>query len=302
MDNISQNNAVIRHRTTNTTTDQTQRHKSCDQSFDGRVINEHNSHGYRRDQDHESRQLMEYECSSGTENIFSAHNSRHRNQCQHCGHLYNTRIDDDIQVMEECNLHSNDDSSEEENVSCFSSVFGCCTRLPWKCLGLLVTTLTNMLFAMRARIDSNAPAGTVFAFAGYQDSIPDGFLLCNGSVLSINEHRRLFSVIGTTYNIGNENGLQFRLPNYYQRFLQGDDTPGIIKEPGLPNIKGTFGTIASENWFQGAFFEQQRINNVKRLHDKASLVGFDASRSNSIYGKSDTVQPPAATVLYIIKD
>lgn len=291
MNNINQCNAVIRRRTTNVLTGQSLNSKPNDQSFDGHVVNDHRSHGYRRDQDHESRQLTEYECSSGTSNVHSRHNAEDKNQCRHCEHLHDVDMDDD--------------SFDEDNVSCFSKVFGCCTHFPWKSLGigtLLATTVTNMCFAIHAYIDSNAPAGTVFAFAGHQDSIPDGFLLCNGSVLSINEHRRLFSVIGTTYNIGNENGLQFRLPNYYQRFLQGDDTPGIIKEPGLPNIKGTFGTIASENWFQGAFFEQQRINNVKRLHDKASLVGFDASRSNPIYGKSDTVQPPATTVLYIIKE
>lgn len=292
MDNISQNNAVIRHRTTNMTTDQTQRHKSCDQSFDGRVVNNHRSHDYHIDQDHESRQLTEYNCYSSTSNVHSRYNTKDQNKCRQREYLRDIDIDDD--------------SFDEYNVSCFSKVIGCCAHFPWKSLGigtLLATTVTNMWFAIHAYTDNNAPTGTVFAFAGQQDSIPDGFLLCNGSVLSINEHRRLFSIIGTTYNIGNENGLQFRLPNYYQKFLQGDKEAGIVKEPGLPNIKGTFGGVAAApQWVTGAFYEHGKLSNVKWLHDKASLVGFDASRSNSIYGKSDTVQPPAATVLYIIKD
>ena len=35
--------------------------------------------------------------------------------------------------------------------------------------------------------------------------------------------------------------------------------------------------------------------------DKAAAIGFDASKSTEIYGKSNTVQPPAIHVLIIIK-
>ena len=38
-----------------------------------------------------------------------------------------------------------------------------------------------------------------------------------------------------------------------------------------------------------------------RVGQEAYLFIFDASRSNSIYGSSDTVQPPAVTVRYLIK-
>ena len=55
----------------------------------------------------------------------------------------------------------------------------------------------------------------------------------------------------------------------------------------------------------GAFYE---IENKKRERisantkpDSNTYMGFSASRSNSIYGNSTTVQPPALTLRPIIK-
>lgn len=70
-------------------------------------------------------------------------------------------------------------------------------------------------------------------------------------------------------------------------------------EAGLPNITGN---VAATNWSDsecntGAFQTNNdlkgRIANYDSRHATAS---FDASRSNSIYGNSDTVQPPAYVV------
>ena len=291
MKKIDPSNAVIRHRPVHTQQNENPCTRHDDNDLDKRVTLRRHHPNPEPVHNQQSRQLIEYQCSSDPEG-----------QCQHCRRRHREEHNDDIQMMDEDNIHSDEDSSDDDQTSCFAKCFGCCFNIPWKTIGigaLIAAASASMGFAANSH---NTPTGTVLSFAGTIESIPSGYLLCDGSLLSREEHRKLFSAIGTTYNIGDENELQFRLPNYYKKFLQGDKKPGIVKEPGLPNIKGTFGTVASENWFQGAFFEQKRINNVKRLHDKASLVGFDASRSNQIYGQSDTVQPPAVTVLYIIKE
>lgn len=84
---------------------------------------------------------------------------------------------------------------------------------------------------------------------------------------------------------------------------------GTMVEAGLPNVKGTFiaalrdgFTNNSANKITGAFYEngtttgEESYNSISTnvgIPSGGAPFGFDASRSNSIYGRSTTVQPPA---------
>lgn len=73
---------------------------------------------------------------------------------------------------------------------------------------------------------------------------------------------------------------------------------------GLPNISGTFGSGCLMNWqdsyASGAFYRatlSQYPQNAGGTDGGSNVgIGFQASRSNSIYGNSSTVQPPAYRV------
>lgn len=70
---------------------------------------------------------------------------------------------------------------------------------------------------------------------------------------------------------------------------------------GLPNITGTFGGLRGGDGtaLSGAFSSlNEGINQAWTGHDYyiPRKIYFDASDSNSIYGNSDTVQPPAYVV------
>lgn len=71
---------------------------------------------------------------------------------------------------------------------------------------------------------------------------------------------------------------------------------------GLPNIKGAFNATElhdGEPWTSGAFTTSSGVTRKtpNATSDQSQNgFGFDASRSNSIYGKSTTVQPPAYVV------
>jgi hypothetical protein len=100
-------------------------------------------------------------------------------------------------------------------------------------------------------------------------------------------------------------------------FIEGSATAGTVKEAGLPNITGSvdnignrsgyhFGISVNDASFDGAFVkgseatdtnEYQTIGQLSKIRN----FTFDASKSNSIYGNSTTVQPPALTMQYIIK-
>ena len=75
-------------------------------------------------------------------------------------------------------------------------------------------------------------------------------------------------------------------------------------EAGLPNIVGTFYQDINCRFNNSGSFTYvfgSSINLANGDNYSSGYVEFDASRSNSIYGASDTVQPPAVTVRYFIK-
>ena len=159
--------------------------------------------------------------------------------------------------------------------------------------------------------------GMIFAFAG--NSIPSGYLLCDGSQVSRTTYKKLFDVIGTTYGAG-DGSTTFNLPNLTNKFIQGSNTAGTVKSAGLPNIEGKamirtgqpYGgeTISEEQHGALKGVSRESGNSVWRAaitfvenssNYPLDSLYFDASQSNAIYGKSNTVQPPALTMRYIIK-
>ena len=158
------------------------------------------------------------------------------------------------------------------------------------------------------------PVGSVTAFAGA--TTPQGWLLCDGSAVSRTDYADLYAVIGDTYGAG-DGSTTFNLPNLADKFIQGDATSGTEKTAGLPNITGGgVYTQALDNnaaqglwtrggsgalYANGGWARTGTLSNYSAHENYTNGIGFDASRSNSIYGNSTTVQPPAVTMRYIIK-
>lgn len=153
-------------------------------------------------------------------------------------------------------------------------------------------------------VDSNPvgtnPVGTIIAVA--YTGVPKGYMHCNGAAVSRTTYANLFSKIGTTYGAGN-GSTTFNLPNTVARFLEGGIGAGTYYKAGLPNITGNISAFKSN--ISGAFVGSNNTNRYDGWDDNedeyAVSTSFDASRSNSIYGASTTVQPPAMTVIYCIK-
>lgn len=92
------------------------------------------------------------------------------------------------------------------------------------------------------------------------------------------------------------------------RVLQGasdSHAPGTKLEPGLPNITGEINGLAyntrlvSSQKGSGAFRSESKGTGSNTLDaENTQKVMFDASLSNDIYGKSETVQPPTYVVAY----
>lgn len=147
------------------------------------------------------------------------------------------------------------------------------------------------------------PTGTIIAFAG--NTLPKGYLLCDGSKVSRTTYKKLFDVIGTTYGAG-DGKTTFTLPNLIDRFLEGSSAAGSYKAAGLPNITGysNWNQNGKEYDFDGAFkssTHQAGANVGAGYSTGVWKLNFDASDSNNIYGSSLTVQPAALTTKFLIK-
>jgi hypothetical protein len=93
----------------------------------------------------------------------------------------------------------------------------------------------------------------------------------------------------------------FNLPDCNNRVLQGGERG--YKEAGLPNITAVFsgwsGVATSGCTSEDRTDTNNRVQSG--TNQWADKVTIDASLSNSIYGNSDTVQPPALCLNMIIK-
>lgn len=140
---------------------------------------------------------------------------------------------------------------------------------------------------------SGVPIGTIIAWASLHDPTDGVWLECDGRTCS--EYLELCGVLGTS-----------TVPDFRNRFLEGSTTPRTVLEAGLPNITGNIILRpGNEGAFPSGVFTYSG-NTGNRGYKGGSYgyygkVRFDASRCSSIYGNSNTVQPPAVTVRYLIK-
>ena len=80
-----------------------------------------------------------------------------------------------------------------------------------------------------------APVGTVVAFAG--NSLPSGWLWCDGSQYSRSSYPALFSAIGTTY--GDASISTFKVPDLRGQFIRGWVRNGPSSKPDYGRDFGT---------------------------------------------------------------
>ena len=139
---------------------------------------------------------------------------------------------------------------------------------------------------------------------------PDDCFSCDGYSLAISDYPDLYRVVGTRFNQAGGGAGTFRIPNYNitGKFLQPGADAGAQISAGLPNITGRFDTTNAGVPFSGhsgAFYADggyyMFANQNQDGWKNSGGVAFNASRSNSIYGSSNTVQPSSQLVHVCIK-
>ena len=193
-------------------------------------------------------------------------------------------------------------------------------------IGELVTDGTCKWLTLDMR--DSAPVGTI-----KQDLVKrDGWLKLNGATVNVADYPRLVSFLTansllnaytatpdvTKFYYGDSNNETLLLPDFEGLFIENsasDTLDGV--SAGLPNISGDLqlnllgsselGTVFPRS-ATGPFYSKSPMNqrgiSISSYSDadqRDREIGFDASRVNSIYGNSTTVQPPAVKLIPIIK-
>lgn len=164
-----------------------------------------------------------------------------------------------------------------------------------------VATLNKSITELLALKESFIPVGTIIV--SQAESIPKGFLLCDGAEVKIEDYQDLYDVIGTTY--GQTDSTSFCIPDLKNKTVWGkgaNTTLGQSIEAGLPNITGKF-SASGAYWGggSGVFYAEGSSSCNQNYGGSGSGWAFNASRSSSVYGKSSTVQPPAVVTNFVIK-
>lgn len=164
-------------------------------------------------------------------------------------------------------------------------------------------------------VNSNLPIGAPMAWLS--EVPPVGFLAFDGSEYNISDYPELYNVIKNIPSFHSDTEGKFKIPNLKGRVLQGADTViGELIEAGLPNITGNTKLAGSFEEPTGAFDKDTvtiRASSYGSAIDISPII-FDASKGETktdgtlkteyephVYGNSDTVQPPAFTVRWVIK-
>ena len=176
---------------------------------------------------------------------------------------------------------------------------------------MTVETIINNYSSTTNISNAYTPIGDpIFTFSKSIDTSKEIWL--RGQTVSRTEYSNLFNIYGTSFGAGDGKST-FKLPNFTNKTIWGSDSSLGEVSSGLPNIIGyASGTETvykdGSGWKDaysqdptrfGAFRRKSNIVAGKSDQNVAydnDLWGFDASRYNSIYGKSSIVQPPAVKI------
>ena len=192
--------------------------------------------------------------------------------------------------------------------------------------------IDTQIEALQAQIDNVAitmPIGHIFPVCSI---IPVGCIACDGSTYNRTTYPKLYEWLTeqnimvsdsswnstansnngycTKFSTGN-GSTTFRVPNFapFMELGTEDEREGYHRA-GIPNITGYYAPLAWERdggrpYYGGAIYNSGSRGGVEipdRSWEGGNYdVSFDASRSNSIYGRSTTVQPESNLWLMVVQ-
>ena len=206
------------------------------------------------------------------------------------------------------------------DASLSSPVYGASETVQPPAVGLIPQVRVKPLAVTGTQVDDGTPVGRVV----FDSFLREGYIKANGAAVTdasvaiprlvtlVHDHPELLGDDAVHYAY-DETTDTLTLPNYIGLVPQGGESIGQVAA-GLPNITGMFmggtydnnafgyvGIIDNQN-INGCFYGGQKLSSLfvgieNNSRGAGSSICFSASRSNSVYGSSTTVQPPAVTLI-----
>lgn len=141
----------------------------------------------------------------------------------------------------------------------------------------------------RAASSTQTPTGVVQVHSG--DTPPDGWLLCEGGVVSQTTYAALYAIVGSTFNTGGEGVGNFRLPDIRGKFIRGlDGGRGVDSGRSLGNTQsgqrgghthaaGTIAITASPTAAPHNHAMTVPSVNMPHTHTRTEVVGVPSNRA-----------------------
>lgn len=108
------------------------------------------------------------------------------------------------------------------------------------------------------------PAGMIVPFAGPEENIPAGWMLCDGSTISRTDYANLFNAIGTAWGNG-DGSTTFNTPDLRGVFLRGvDDTRGLDPDKGSRTASNPGGLTGNQ---VGSFQDEDYKEHAHQYYD-----------------------------------
>lgn len=119
-----------------------------------------------------------------------------------------------------------------------------------------------------------------------------------GATVSQTDYANLYAIYGNTY--GTATTGNFVLPDFRNRALWGGAEFGYLTA-GLPNATGTltfggYGSLSGTGTFKTRSGSTGYYANSTSTANGKQTIDFGLSRSNAIFGSSETVQPPSIII------
>ena len=135
------------------------------------------------------------------------------------------------------------------------------------------------------------PAGAVITFAS--STAPNGYLKCNGALVSRTTYAALFAAIGTTFGAG-DGSTTFKLPDLRGYFVRGwDDSRGV-------DTGRTLGTTQEDELKSHSHTTSVYHTNIGGIYYGGTGGNMGATSGTNATGGTET-RPKNIALLYCIK-
>lgn len=146
------------------------------------------------------------------------------------------------------------------------------------------------------------PAGAIFAWP--IETVPSGYLECDGSAVSRTTYAALFAVLSTTYGAG-DGSTTFNLPDFRGEFLRGwDHGRGVDPDAASRTMRGDGTTGDNVGTLQG--YQIQSHSHTVPTKSTAGSGGFTRQQAENVTASTNPAggnetRPRNVNVMYIIK-